>query len=186
MTQQALHGGTEPIAIINDGLTRGMTEVGKRFEAGEYFLPELLIAADVFKAAVAIVKPHLTDAVATKGKVVLGTVEGDIHDIGKNIVALALETNGYEVIDLGIDVPVARFAEEQLAAGAHIVGASAMITSTLPALKRVVDDIRAKSPSAKVLIGGAPVTPALVAEYGSDAYAGDAMEAVRVADGLLQ
>ena len=186
LTQQALDGGAEPIAIINDGLTHGMTEVGKRFEAGEYFLPELLVAAEAFKAAVAIVKPHLTDAVVTKGKVVLGTVEGDIHDIGKNIVALALETNGYEVIDLGIDVPVARFAEEQLATGAHIVGASAMITSTLPALKRVVDDIRAKSPTAKVLIGGAPVTPALVAEYGSDAYAGDAMEAVRVADGLLQ
>ena len=114
LTQQALDGGAEPIAIINDGLTHGMTEVGKRFEAGEYFLPELLIAAEVFKAAVAIVKPHLTDAVVTKGKVVLGTVEGDIHDIGKNIVALALETNGYEVVDLGIDVPVARFAEEQL------------------------------------------------------------------------
>lgn len=186
LTQQALDSGAEPIAIINDGLTPGMNEVGKRFETGDYFLPELLIAAEVFKAAVAIVKPHLTEAMATKGKVVLGTVEGDIHDIGKNIVALAFETNGYEVIDLGIDVPITRFAEEQLASGAHIVGASAMITSTLPALKRVVEDVRTKSPGAKVLIGGAPVTPALVAEYGSDAYAGDAIEAVRVADKLLQ
>ena len=186
LTRQALDSGIEPIAIINDGLTPGMNEVGKRFETGDYFLPELLIAADVFKAAVAIVKPHLTEAVATKGTIVLGTVEGDIHDIGKNIVALAFETNGYEVIDLGIDVPVARFAEEQLASGAHIVGASAMITSTLPALKRVVEDVKTRSPGAKVLIGGAPVTPALVAEYGSDAYAGDAIEAVRVADRMLQ
>ena len=186
LTQQALDSGAEPITIINDGLTPGMNEVGKRFETGDYFLPELLIAADVFKAAVAIVKPHLTEAVVTKGKIVLGTVEGDIHDIGKNIVALAFETNGYEVIDLGIDVPVTRFAEEQLASGAQIIGASAMITSTLPALKRVVEDVKTKSPGAKVLIGGAPVTPALVAEYGSDAYAGDAIEAVRVADRLLQ
>jgi methanogenic corrinoid protein MtbC1 len=185
LTQQALDAGVEPIAIINDGLTPGMNEVGKRFESGDYFLPELLIAADVFKSAVAIVKPHLTEVVVTKGKVVLGTVEGDIHDIGKNIVALVLETNGYEVIDLGIDVPVERFAEEQLASGAHIVGASAMITSTLPALRRMVVDVKAKCPGAKVLIGGAPVTPALVAEYGSDAYAGDAIEAVRVADELL-
>jgi len=186
LTQQALDSGAEPIAIINDGLTPGMNEVGKRFATGDYFLPELLIAAEVFKAAVAIVKPHLTEAMATKGKVVLGTVEGDIHDIGKNIVALAFETNGYEVIDLGIDVPITRFAEEQLATGAHIIGASAMITSTLPALKRVVEDVKTKSPGTKVLIGGAPVTPALVAEYGSDAYAGDAIEAVRVADKLLQ
>ena len=186
LTQQALDAGAEPIAVINDGLTPGMDEVGKRFESGDYFLPELLIAADVFKSAVAIVKPHLTEAVATKGTVVLGTVEGDIHDIGKKIVALALETSGYEVIDLGIDVPVARFAEEQLARGAHIVGASAMITSTLPALRRVVEDVKTRSPGAKVLIGGAPVTPALVAEYGSDAYAGDAIEAVRVVDKLLQ
>jgi methanogenic corrinoid protein MtbC1 len=185
LTQKALDAGIEPIAVINQGLTPGMSEVGRLFEEGEYFLPELLVAAEVFKAAVEIVKPHLTDAVETKGKVVLGTVEGDIHDIGKNIVALAFETNGYEVVDLGIDVPVARFADEYLASGAAVVGASAMITSTLPALRRVVADVKAKVPSAKVLIGGAPVTPALVAEYGSDAYAGDAIEAVRTVDQLL-
>ncbi len=186
LTQQALDAGIEPIAVINDGLTPGMSEVGRLFEEGEYFLPELLVAAEVFKAAVDIVRPHLTGAVETKGKVVLGTVEGDIHDIGKNIVKLGFETHGYEVIDLGIDVPIERFAEEQLATGAEIIGASAMITSTLPALQRVVQDVRAKCPGAKVLIGGAPVTPALVAEYGSDAYAGDAIEAVRVVDQLLK
>lgn len=185
LTRQALDAGIAPIAVINEGLTPGMTEVGKLFEEGEYFLPELLVAAEVFKVAVEIVKPHLGDAVETKGKVVLGTVEGDIHDIGKNIVALAFETNGYEVVDLGIDVPVARFADEYIASGADVVGASAMITSTLPALRRVVKDVRAKAPQAKVLIGGAPVTPALVAEYGSDAYAGDAIEAVRAVDALL-
>jgi 5-methyltetrahydrofolate--homocysteine methyltransferase len=146
---------------------------------------ELLIAAEAFKAAVELVKPHLAEAMQSKGTVVLGTVEGDIHDIGKNIVALTLETNGYEVVDIGIDVPIARFAEEQARTGAQIVGASAMITSTLPALKRVVEDVRAKSPETKVLIGGAPVTPELVAVYGADRYAGDAIEAVRVADELL-
>jgi len=186
LTQQALDAGTEPVAVINEGLTPGMSEVGRLFEQGEYYLPELLIAAEVFKAAVDIVKPHLGEALETKGTVVLGTVEGDIHDIGKNIVKLGFETNGYEVIDLGIDVPIERFAEAQLASGAQIVGASAMITSTLPALQRVVQDVKAKCPDAKVLIGGAPVTPALVAQYGSDAYAGDAIEAVRVAEKLLE
>ena len=185
LTGQALADGVEPIAIIQQGLAPGMAEVGQRFEAGDYYLPELLIAAEAFKAAVELVKPHLAEAMQSKGTVVLGTVEGDIHDIGKNIVALTLETNGYEVVDIGIDVPVARFAEEQARTGAQIVGASAMITSTLPALKRVVEDVRAKSPEAKVLIGGAPVTPELVAAYGADRYAGDAIEAVRVADELL-
>jgi len=185
LTSEALSGGVEPVAIIQQGLTPGMAEVGRLFEEGEYYLPELLIAAEAFKAAVELVKPHLGEAMATKGTVVLGTVEGDIHDIGKNIVALTLETNGYQVIDIGIDVPIARFAEAQAESGAQIVGASAMITSTLPALKRVVEDVRAKSPGAKVLIGGAPVTPELVAAYGADRYAGDAIEAVRVADELL-
>jgi len=185
LTSEALSGGVEPVAIIQQGLTPGMAEVGRLFEEGEYYLPELLIAAEAFKAAVELVKPHLGEAMATKGTVVLGTVEGDIHDIGKNIVALTLETNGYQVIDIGIDVPIARFAEAQAESGAQIVGASAMITSTRPALKRVVEDVRAKSPGAKVLIGGAPVTPELVAAYGADRYAGDAIEAVRVADELL-
>ncbi len=185
LTKTALAGGVAPVAIIQEGLTPGMAEVGRLFEDGEYYLPELLIAAEAFKAAVELVKPHLGEAMATKGTVVLGTVEGDIHDIGKNIVALTLETNGYEVIDIGIDVPIARFAEAQAESGAQIVGASAMITSTLPALKRVVEDVRAKSPGAKVLIGGAPVTPELVRAYGADRYAGDAIEAVRVADELL-
>lgn len=186
LTRQALDAGIEPVAVINDGLAPGMDEVGRLFEEAEYYLPELLISAEIFKAAIEIVKPRLGDNLETKGKVVLGTVEGDIHDIGKNIVRLGFETNGYQVIDLGIDVPIERFAEEQKASGAQIVGASAMITSTLPALQRVVNDVKAKCPDAKVLIGGAPVTPALVAEYGSDAYAGDAIEAVRVSDELLQ
>lgn len=185
LTSQALADGVEPLAIIQDGLTPGMAQVGKLFEEGEYFLPELLIAAEVFKAAVELVKPHLAEAMQTKGTIVVGTVEGDIHDIGKNIVALTFETNGYEVVDIGIDVPIARFAEEQARTGAQIVGASAMITSTLPALKHVVEDMRAKSPGTKVLIGGAPVTPELVVAYGADRYAGDAIEAVRVADELL-
>jgi methanogenic corrinoid protein MtbC1 len=185
LTAQALADGVAPVAIIQEGLAPGMAQVGQLFESGDYYLPELLISAEAFKAAVELVKPHLGEAMQTKGTVVLGTVEGDIHDIGKNIVALTLETNGYEVIDIGIDVPVARFAEAQAESGAQIVGASAMITSTLPALKRVVEDVRAKSPGAKVLIGGAPVTPELVAAYGADRYAGDAIEAVRVADELL-
>ena len=185
LTQRALDEGIDPLAIINEGLTPGMSEVGGRFENGDYFLPELLIAADTFKTAVEIVRPHLGAALETKGTVVLGTVEGDIHDIGKNIVKLGFETNGYAVIDLGIDVPIGRFAEEQQASGAQVVGASAMITSTLPALQRVVEDVKAKCPDAKVLIGGAPVTPELVSHYGGDAYAGDAIEAVRVVDALI-
>ncbi len=185
LTRQALDSGAEPIAVINQGLAPGMGEVGKLFEQGEYFLPELLVAAEVFKAAVDIVKPHLGDAVETKGKVVLGTVEGDIHDIGKNIVALAFETNGYEVVDLGIDVPIARFADEYIAAGADVVGASAMITSTLPALRRVVDDVRAKSPDAKILIGGAPISQQFCDDIGADGYAPDAARAVELAESLM-
>jgi len=184
LTQQALDEGVEPVAVINEGLAPGMGEVGTRFEQGDYFLPELLIAADVFKTAVEIVRPHLGEALETKGTVVLGTVEGDIHDIGKNIVKLGFETNGYDVIDLGIDVAIERFADEQLSSGALVVGASAMITSTLPALQRVVQDVKARCPGTTVLVGGAPVTPELVSLYGADAYAGDAIEAVRVVDAL--
>lgn len=185
LTRQALDSGIAPIAVINEGLTPGMTEVGKLFEEGEYFLPELLVAAEVFKAAVEIVKPHLGDAVETKGKVVLGTVEGDIHDIGKNIVTLMLGNHGFDVVDLGKDVKAADIVEAAERHGARVIGLSALMTTTMVRMEDTVRLVRERGLPVKVMVGGAVVTPAYAEAIGADGYSADAVEAVRVAKELL-
>jgi methanogenic corrinoid protein MtbC1 len=186
LVRKALDGGFEPLDIITKGLTPGMTAVGEEFEKHSYYLPELLLCAEIFRTSVDMVKPRLKQwAIEKKGTVVLGTIQQDIHDIGKNIVKLMFELNGLEVHDLGIDVPCAKFLDVQARTGAEIVAASAMITSTVPGLKLLVEMVKEKSPGTAVMIGGAPVSASIAAAYGADATAPDCIAAVKVAQSLV-
>ncbi len=186
LVRKALDRGLEPLEIINQGLTPGMAAVGQEFEANRYYLPELLLCAEIFRASVDMVKPRLKQkAIEKKGTVVLGTIQQDIHDIGKNIVKLMFELDGLEVHDLGIDVLCARFLEEQARTKAEIVAASAMITSTVPGLKQLVELVREKAPGTAVMIGGAPVSAAIASSYGADGTAPDCISAVKVAQTLV-
>lgn len=186
LTRQALADGVEPSAIISEGLTQGIRKVGDAYQEGEVFLPEMLVAAEVVKQAVEIVRPHLTADMEKRGTVVIGTTTGDIHELGKDIVKLTLETNGFDVYDVGIDVPAERFAAEMLRTGAEVVGVSAMLTSTLPSVRHVIAAVRAADPTATVIMGGAPVTEANAEAYGADAFAPNAGEAIVVIAGLAE
>lgn len=186
LTQRALDEGTAPVVVIEEGLTPAITEVGDRFERGEFFLPELLVSADIFTRAIELVKPFLSRAESeARGQVVIGTVKGDIHEIGKNVVKLMLEVAGFEVVDLGIDVPLQEFVDKQRETKAEIVAASALLSSTMPLLKDLVELVRQEGLAAAVIVGGAPVKERLAREYGADGYSPDAVGAVRVVEELI-
>ena len=185
---QALEAGENPAVILNDGMIAAMAEVGQRFEAGDFFVPEMLIAARAMQSGMALLKPHLALAdVKSAGKVVIGTVKGDLHDIGKNLVAMMLEGAGFEIKDLGTDVTPEKFVSEAQASGAQIVAMSALLTTTMPNMKTTVEALKAAGfrNSVKVLIGGAPITDAYAQQIGADGYAADASRAVAVAKSLL-
>ncbi len=178
--QKALDMGMDPQNAIFDGLAAGMEVVGGLFQRGEYFVPEVLMSADALYAGLNILKPHVKvdDKKRIKGQVVIGTVEGDVHDIGKNIVKLMFEIAGFTVHDLGKDVPLDRFVEEQLKTDSDIVALSAMMTTTMTGMKKVIEKIREKNPKVKIMIGGAPVTEETAKVYGADATAKDATNAL--------
>ena len=178
--KKALENGMDPQKAIFDGLAAGMEVVGGLFQKGEYFVPEVLMSADALYAGLDILKPHVkvSDKSRVKGQVVIGTVEGDVHDIGKNIVKLMFEIAGFTVHDLGKDVPLDRFVEEQLKTDSEIVALSAMMTTTMTGMKKVIEKIRAKNPKVKIMIGGAPVTEQTAKAYGADATAKDATNAL--------
>jgi corrinoid protein of di/trimethylamine methyltransferase len=178
--QKALDTGVDPQVAIFDGLAAGMAVVGDLFQKGDYFVPEVLMSADALYAGLDILKPHVEagDKSKVKGQVVLGTVEGDVHDIGKNIVKLMFEIAGFTVHDLGKDVPLDRFVEEQLKTDSEIVALSAMMTTTMTGMKKVIEKIREKNPKVKIMIGGAPVTQETANAYGADATAKDATNAL--------
>ena len=180
--QALLDAGKEAGSILNEALIPAMDEVGKRFEAGDFFVPEMLIAARAMQAGLGLLKPHLVDSgVESSGKVVIGTVKGDLHDIGKNLVAMMLEGAGFEVVDLGTDV-------EEVNYGAQILGMSALLTTTMNNMKTViaaVDDAGLRD-EVKIVIGGAPVTAEFAEQIGADGFAPDASSAVRVVKGLLE
>ncbi len=186
LTQKALEAGASPPEVIEAGLTPAIAEVGARFERGEFFLPELLVSADVFTKAIDVVKPHLSrEEGEARGLVVIGTVKGDIHEIGKNVVKLMLEVAGFQVIDLGIDVPPQAFVDKQRETQAEIIAASALLSSTMPLLKDLVELARQAGTSAAVIVGGAPVREKLAVEYGADGYSPDAVGAVRLVEELV-
>jgi corrinoid protein of di/trimethylamine methyltransferase len=188
-TAEALKAGVEPIAIIDQALVPGMRIVGERFSAGEYFLPNLIVSANGMKQAMALLEPELRarrQARKSAGTVVIGTVKGDIHEIGKSLVATMLAANGFEVHDLGVDVPVEKFVATVKTTNASLVGLSALLTTTMGVQKKVVEALAAAGLRAqvKVMVGGAPVSRKWADEIGADGYAEDAVGAVDLATKL--
>ncbi|MBN2043549.1 MAG: corrinoid protein [Anaerolineales bacterium] len=185
--QAAINAGLSPEKILNEGLILAMSEVGQLFEAGEYFVPEMLIAARAMQAGLGLLKPHLAaEDVKSSGKVVIGTVKGDLHDIGKNLVGMMLEGAGFEVVDLGTDVDPAKFIEEAKN-GAQVIGISALLTTTMNNMKQVIAAAEEAGirEDVKIVIGGAPVTDEYAQQIGADGFAPDASSAVRLVQRLV-
>lgn len=188
LTQTLLDKGATPHAILNDGLVAGMTVVGERMRSGEMYLPEVLQSASAMHASLKILKPHLVrDGVQSRGKILMGTVKGDMHDIGKNLVGIMLEGAGYEIVDLGLNVQPQAFVEAVQTHRPSILGLSAMLTTTMLNMKITIEALaRAGIRSdVKILIGGAPVSQKFAEEVGADAYARDAVKAVDKVKELL-
>ena len=186
--QTALMADLQPENILSDGMIAAMREVGKRFEAGDYYVPEMLVAACAMQSALSLLKPRLIASdVKSAGKVAIGTVKGDLHDIGKNLVALMLEGAGFEVRDLGVDVPPEKFVEAIATGDVNILALSALLTTTMPSMKTTIETIQQAGlrEKVKIIIGGAPVTQHYADEIGADAFAGDASSAVSAARKLV-
>jgi 5-methyltetrahydrofolate--homocysteine methyltransferase len=186
--QGALNQGIEADVILNGSLIPAMGEVGKRFEEGEFFVPEMLISARAMKAGLAILKPYLVDSgVESAGIVAIGTVQGDLHDIGKNLVAVMLEGAGFEVRDLGVDVPPETFVNAAKE-GAQVIGLSALLTTTMPKMEQTIQALREANVlnKVRVIIGGAPVTESYAQQIGANAFAPDASSATRVVRQLIE
>jgi 5-methyltetrahydrofolate--homocysteine methyltransferase len=182
----ALENKMNPKEILDQGMVSAMAEVGRRFEVGEFYVPEMLISARAMQAGLAVLKPHLKDAnIINTGKVAVGTVKGDLHDIGKNLVAMMLEGAGFEILDLGTDVDPEKFvaAADQV----DVVALSALLTTTMPNMKVTIEALKSsgKRGKVKVIIGGAPVTEAYAQQIGADGYAPDASRAVSMTKALL-
>ncbi len=181
-SQIALDEGLNAFEAIMHGLAAGMETVGDLYDRQEYFVPELLMAADALYVGLDILKPHIRkEDVKSMGQVVIGTVQGDVHDIGKNIIKLMFEVGGFEVHDLGRDVPLEKFVEEQLKTDAEIVAMSAMMTTTMTGMKKVIEMIKEKNPNVAIMLGGAPVTQDTADLFGADGYAESAGNAVQEA-----
>jgi corrinoid protein of di/trimethylamine methyltransferase len=191
LTQQAMATGIEPMAIIRQGLMPGMNVVGEKFGSGEYFLPDLIIAADGMQQAMALLEPELKarqQSVESLGTVVIGTVKGDIHEIGKSLVGTMLSANGFKVHDLGVDVPTEKFVAAVSEHAATLLGLSALLTTTMTVQKQVLEALQQAGVrgQVKVMVGGAPVTRSWAEEIGADGYAEDAMGAVTLAKKLAE
>jgi len=186
LAQKAVDEGVEPITIINDGLIAAMNIIGVKFKNNEVYVPEVLVAARAMHAGMDVVKPLLAGgAMEDKGTLIIGTVKGDLHDIGKNLVIMMMEGAGYRVVDLGIDVPPEKFVQAVEEHQPQLVGLSALLTSTMMQMKKTVEDLTAYRDRVKIMIGGAPVTQKFADEIGADGYAPDAASAVDLARELL-
>ncbi len=188
LTQQLLDNAVKPSMILNEGLIAGMAVVGEKFKNNEFYVPEVLIAARAMKTAMALLRPRLVETGVTPlGKCVVGTIKGDLHDIGKNLVSMMLEGAGFEVIDLGVDVSPEKFISTASGNGAKIIGMSALLTTTMLNMKTVVENLRDQGIRSdfKVIIGGAPVTQKFADEIGADGFAPDAASAVEKVKELM-
>jgi len=188
LAKQALKEGVDPLVAIEKGLAEGIKTVGQKFGKGEIFLPELVMGAEAMKAALAVLEPAVPKGKhrSSAGKVVIGTVQDDIHEIGKNLVSTMLTSNGFEVVDLGVNVQSPDFVSKSDEVKAHIVAMSALMTTTMPRMAEVITPLKKKIKSVKVLVGGAPVTDTYAKEIGADGYSGDASGAVDVAKKLVR
>ena len=184
LAQKVLDEGLNAYDAVMNGLAAGMEIVGDLYDKHEYFVPELLLCADALYAGLDILKPHIKPediGESAKGQVVIGTVQGDVHDIGKNIIKMMFEVGGFTVHDLGRDVPLEKFVEEQMRTDSDIVALSAMMTTTMMGMKKVVEMIKAKNPDVAIMLGGAPVTKDVSELFGADGYADSAGNAVQEA-----
>ncbi len=188
LAQKALDSDIDPLAAITNGYMPGVNEVGESFACGQAFLPELVMAGEAMKAAIAVLESAMKESGTERqilGKVVLGTVEGDIHEIGKSLVGTMLTSSGFEVYDMGVDVPTADLVAKAEEVGADIIGLSALLTTTMVKQKEVIDEVTKRGMKVKVMVGGAPVTKEWVQKIEADGYSEDAIVAVKVAKVLV-
>ena len=185
---EALSEGIDPYDAIMEGLTAGMDTVGSLYEQKEYFVPELLLCSDAMYAGLDVLRPHVKvgKSVRNVGKIIVGVIEGDIHDIGKTLVKTMFEAAGWEIYDLGKDVKLEKFVEELKRTKADVVALSALMTTSMLAMPKVIDMLKAEAPEVIVMVGGAPLSPEIAKQYGADGYAGDAIAAVVEADRLFR
>lgn len=188
-TQKLLDSESDPHAIIKEGLIPGMDVVGEKFKNDELYLPEVINIATIFKSSVELIKPKLmNDQIASVGKVIIGTVQEDMHDVGKNIVVLMLEANGFEVIDLGVNVTSQAFIQKATQIKADVIGMSALLTTTMPRINEIISELKESGleDNFKTIIGGAPINQSFADSVGADAYGHDAVDAVEKIKGLLR
>ena len=189
VTEEALNAKADPVELVNRGMAPAMDEVGKRFERCDYFVPELLLSARAMKSALELIRPLLAARGAEPaGRVVIGTVKGDLHDIGKNLVASMLEGGGFEVMDLGVNVDPQKFVAAVQEKNANIVAMSALLTTTMTSMRNTIEALKQAGlrDKVKVLVGGAPITPRFATEIGADGYSENAVEAVALARKAVQ
>ncbi|MEM0371006.1 MAG: corrinoid protein [Ignisphaera sp.] len=188
--EEALNNGVNIMDIIEKGLSEGMKIVGDKYEKGEYFVADMIVASEIFNEAMNMLKPIISESkkeIKTLGRVVIGTVYGDIHDIGKNLVKAVLEANGFEVIDLGVDVPIEKFVEAVKVYKPNILGMSALLTSSMVHMKDIIEALKREGlrDSVKIIVGGAPVTEEFAKSIGADAYAENAFKAAEICKKLV-
>jgi len=187
ITKDALGQGMAPAKVLNEGLIAGMDVIGARFKKNEVYIPEVLIAARAMKASMQLLEPELVKAgVKPVGKFLIGTVQGDLHDIGKNLVAMMLKGAGFNVVDIGVDISPEKFVQQAKSSGSNLIGMSALLTTTMPAMEKTIQTLKAAGIKAKIMVGGAPVTQAYADKIGASGYAADAASAVDVAKKLLK
>jgi 5-methyltetrahydrofolate--homocysteine methyltransferase len=186
LTNKYLSDGNKSEDIIKEGLVTGMNVVGTRFKAYDMYLPEVIMSANAMKKSMAVLKPLISEGSSTSlGKIVIATIEGDMHDIGKNLVSMMLEGAGFELIDLGVDVPIGKLAEAAVENNAKLVGISALLTTTMLAMESAIKEIKRRDPEIKVMVGGAPLTIEFAEKSGADGFAPDALRAIDLAKKLL-
>ncbi len=184
--KKSLEIGIPPLEAILDGIAAGMETVGELYDKKEYFVPELLMCSEALYGGLDILRPHVKAGdVKVQGSIVLGVVEGDVHDIGKNIIKMMFDISGFTVHDLGRDVPLEKFVEKQLETGSNIVALSAMMTTTMGQMPKAIKKIREKNPNCKILVGGAPITSEIAKEYGADAYGKNTLDSIQQAIRLM-